>query len=295
MGDGVVVTRHMDQVLGFTIASRHARGRLVRLGPALEQVLAAHGYPPAVEKLLAEALVLTALLGSTLKSDDGQMTMQAQTEDGAIELLVCDYRAGELRGYVKHDPEKIAALPHDPDLQALFGSGYLAITFDQSVSGERYQGIVPLEGAHLGAAIEHYFAQSEQLPSLVRTALSGDVVGGLLLQHLPEGEVGRERLHVRHDHPEWEHVSIMAHTLSVEELTDVDLPLDDIVWRLFHEEDEVRLLDRLTLKKGCRCDPDHVRSVLLRFPEEERGAMADDTGVISVDCAFCSKIFPIKI
>ena len=285
----------MDRVLGFTIASRHARGRVVRLGPVLEQVLQAHGYPPAVEKLLAEALVIAALLGTTLKSDDGQMTMQAQTEDGAIELLVCDYHAGEVRGYVKHDPEKIAALPHDPDLQTLFGKGYLAITFDQALTKERYQGIVPLEGAHLGEAIEHYFAQSEQIPSLVRTAMSGDIAGGILVQHLPEGEVGRERLRVRHDHPEWEHVSILAHTISTEELTDPALPLDDIIWRLFHEEDQVRILDGQPLRKGCRCDADYVRSVILRFSEEERREMADDKGVISIDCAFCSKIFPVEI
>ena len=285
----------MDCVLGFTIASRHARGRVVRLGPVLEQVLQAHGYPPAVEKLLAEALVIAALLGTTLKSDDGQMPMQAQTEDGAIELLVCDYHAGEVRGYVKHDPEKIAALPHDPDLQTLFGKGYLAITFDQALTKERYQGIVPLEGAHLGEAIEHYFAQSEQIPSLVRTAMSGDIAGGILVQHLPEGEVGRERLHVRHDHPEWEHVSILAHTISTEELTDPALPLDDIIWRLFHEEDQVRILDGQALRKGCRCDADYVRSVILRFSEEEQRDMADDKGVISIDCAFCSKIFPVQI
>ncbi|MBU6253380.1 MAG: Hsp33 family molecular chaperone HslO [Alphaproteobacteria bacterium] len=285
----------LDRVLGFTIASRHARGRVVRLGPVLEQVLQAHGYPPAVEKLLAEALVIAALLGTTLKSDDGQMTMQAQTEDGAIQLLVCDYRAGEVRGYVKHDPEKIAALPHDPDLQTLFGKGYLAITFDQAVTNERYQGIVPLEGAHLGEAIEHYFAQSEQIPSLVRTAISGEVAGGILVQHLPEGEVGRERLHVRHDHPEWEHVSIITHTISPEELTDPELGLDDIVWRLFHEEDQVRILDGQALHKGCRCDADYVRSVLMRFSPEERQDMADEAGVISIDCAFCSKVFPVHI
>ncbi|MEY3905630.1 MAG: hypothetical protein RIR59_453 [Pseudomonadota bacterium] len=285
----------IDRVLGFTIASRHARGRVVRLGPVLEQVLAAHGYPPAVEKLLAEALVIAALLGTTLKSDDGQMTMQAQTENGAIELLVCDYKGGEVRGYVKHDAEKIAALPHDPDLAALFGTGYLAITFDQAVTKERYQGIVPLEGDSLCAAIEHYFAQSEQIPSLVRASLSGDIAGGILVQHLPEGEVGRERLHTRHDHPEWEHVAAIAQTISADELTRPDLPLEDLVWRLFHDEDEVRILDATPLAKGCRCDAEHVRSVILRFPENERKDMADEKGVVSVDCAFCSKIFPVQI
>lgn len=285
----------VDRVIGFTIASRSARGRLVRLGPVMEQILAAHGYPPAIEKLLAEALVVTALLGATLKTDDGQMTLQAQTNGGAIELLVCDYKGGELRGYVKHDPDKIASLPHDPDLKALFGDGYLAITFDQDLTGERYQGIVPLEGACLADAIEHYFAQSEQIPSLVRTALSGELAGGILVQHLPEGEVGRERLHVRHDHPEWEHVSIIAHTVSADELTDSALPLENLVWRLFHEEDEVRILEAPKLRKGCRCDMEHVRSVVMRFPEDERAEMADEHGVISVDCAFCSKIFPIRI
>lgn len=285
----------IDRVLGFTIASRHARGRVVRMGPVLEQVLAAHGYPPAVEKLLAEALVIAALLGTTLKSDDGQMTMQAQTENGAIELLVCDYKGGEVRGYVKHDAEKIAALPHDPDLAALFGTGYLAITFDQAVTKERYQGIVPLEGNSLCAAIEHYFAQSEQIPSLVRASLSGDIAGGILVQHLPEGEVGRERLHTRHDHPEWEHVAAIAQTISADELTRPDLPLEDLVWRLFHDEDEVRILDATPLAKGCRCDAQHVRSVILRFPENERKDMADEKGVVSVDCAFCSKIFPVQI
>lgn len=285
----------IDRVLGFTIASRHARGRVVRMGPVLEQVLAAHGYPPAVEKLLAEALVIAALLGTTLKSDDGQMTMQAQTENGAIELLVCDYKGGEVRGYVKHDAEKIAALPHDPDLAALFGTGYLAITFDQAVTKERYQGIVPLDGDSLCAAIEHYFAQSEQIPSLVRASLSGDIAGGILVQHLPEGEVGRERLHTRHDHPEWEHVAAIAQTISADELTQPDLPLEDLVWRLFHDEDEVRILDATPLAKGCRCDAEHVRSVILRFPENERKDMADDKGVVSVDCAFCSKIFPVQI
>ncbi|MGH6782737.1 MAG: Hsp33 family molecular chaperone HslO, partial [Sphingomonadaceae bacterium] len=119
----------LDRVLGFTIPGRHARGRLVRLGPVLDQVLAAHGYPPAIEKILAEALSLAALLGSTLKDSEGQMTLQAQTESGVIDLLVCDYRGGEVRGYVKFDADRLAEMPAEPSLFALFGKGYLAITF----------------------------------------------------------------------------------------------------------------------------------------------------------------------
>lgn len=285
----------LDRVLGFTIPGRNARGRVVRLGPVLEDILAAHGYPPAIERLLSDALVLTALLGTTLHDGEGQMTMQAQTNGGAVDLLVCDFRSGELRGYVKHDAEKVADLPHDPDMKTLFGEGYLAVTFDQSVTGERYQGIVPIEGTCLADCIEHYFAQSEQIPSLVRTAMSGEIAGGLIVQHLPEGEVGRERLHVRTDHPEWEHIVALAHTITGEELTDRDLSLEDIVWRLFNEEPEIRILDAVDLSKGCRCDAAHVRSVIMKFPEDQRQEMADASGIVNVDCAFCSKIFAVQI
>jgi molecular chaperone Hsp33 len=292
-----MTTSDIDRTLGFTITGRHARGRLARLGPVLDTILAPHAYPPALERLLAEALVLTALLGSLLKDDDGQMTLQAQTEAGIVDLLVCDYKGGELRGYVRHDAERLAEGPADPSLFALFGQGYLAITFDQATSGERYQGIVPLEGGSLADAAQSYFAQSEQIPSLVIIAVGRDETGckagGLLLQHLPEGEEGRERLHTRLDHPEWEHVAIMGSTLGADELLDRALPLETIVWRLFNEEDEVRLLGGASMSKGCRCDPEHIRSVLAQFPEGERLAMADAAGTIGVDCAFCSRVFPI--
>ncbi len=292
-----MITHDIDRTLGFTITSRHARGRVARLGPVLDTILAAHAYPPAIERLLAEALVLTALLGALLKDADGQMTLQAQTEAGIVDLLVCDYKGGELRGYVRHDSERMAEGPADPSLFALFGKGYLAITFDQAVSGERYQGIVPLEGGSLADAAQSYFAQSEQIPSLVRIAVGRDdhgcKAGGMLLQHLPEGEDGRERLHTRLDHPEWEHVAILGGTLSPDELLDRALPLETIVWRLFNEEDEIRLLGGASLAKGCRCDASHIRNVLAQFPEEERIAMADSAGTIGVDCAFCARVFPI--
>jgi molecular chaperone Hsp33 len=290
----------LDQALGFSIPSRHARGRAVRLGPVLDEILAAHDYPPAIERLLVEALTLTALFGAMLKDAAGQLTLQAQTERGVVSLLVCDYRGGELRGYAKYDAEKLALFGKKPNLKTLMGAGYLAITFDQAVTDERYQGIVPLDADSLAEAAELYFSQSEQIPSLVRIAVShedgeGPIGGGLLLQHLPEGEAGRDRIHTRLDHPEWEHVSIMAGTIKATELTDQDLPLDDLVWRLFHEEDEVRTTGFVPLKKGCRCDLDHIRDVVMRFPVEERADMADADGVVTVDCAFCSKMFPLTL
>ncbi|HWV13133.1 MAG TPA: Hsp33 family molecular chaperone HslO, partial [Sphingobium sp.] len=288
------------QALGFTIPSRHARGRILRLGPVLDDVLAAHAYPPPVERLLASALVLAALLGSTLKDAGGQLTLQAHNEQGVVSLLVADYKGGEVRGYAKFDADRLAERGPDPTLFGLFGKGFLAITFDQAVTGERYQGIVPLDGESLADAAEHYFFQSEQSPSIVRIATRHDagqgcLAAGMLLQHLPEGEVGRERLHTRHDHPEWEHVKALAVTLSDKELTDDALPLTDIVWRLFHEEEVVRVTEPVPLSKGCRCDLAHIRSVIGRFPAEERAHMADEQGVIGVDCAFCSRLFPVSL
>src|SRR5207248_7361599 len=150
-----------DAALGVAIPSRNARGRIARLGPVLDDILAKHDYPPAIEQLLAEALTLTALLGSLLKEPQGQLTLQAQTEGGVIDLMVCDYLVGELRGYVRHDPERLADASREPSLKELFGNGYLAITFDQPVANERYQGIVPLEGKNLAEAAQSYFAQSE--------------------------------------------------------------------------------------------------------------------------------------
>jgi len=289
----------LDLALGFTIPDRHARGRFVRIGAALDKVLGAHGYPPAVERLMAEALVLAALLGSTLKHDAGQLTLQAQAEGGAIELMVADYKAGEIRGYIRHDPARLAELPTEPSLFALFGKGYLAITFDQAVTGERYQGIVPLEGGSLGDAAEAYFSQSEQLPSLVRLSTrrlddGRHVAGGLLIQHLPEGEEGRDRIHTRLDHPEWEHVRALGQTIRADELTDSEMPVETVLWRLFNE-DEVRILPSIGLARGCRCDPGHIRAVIGRFAPEERSEMADEHGEIHVDCEFCAKRFSLAL
>ena len=181
---------------------------------------------------------------------------------------------------------------------ALFGKGYLAITFDMATSGERYQGIVPLDGDTLAQAAESYFVQSEQIPSLVRVAVEkiGDrtVSGGFFLQHLPEGEDGRERLHTRLDHPEWEDVAALGQTIARDELADPALPLETLLWRLFNEQDEVRVLASTPLAQGCRCDADHILGVLAKFPAEEQRAMADEDGVISVDCKFCSTVFPIR-
>lgn len=288
-----------DRVLTFTVPHRHARGRVVRLGPVLDTVLAAHDYAPPVRHLLAEALMLAALLGSLSKEDGSQLTLQAQSSEGIVSLLVCDYRDGELRGYAQYDTTRLDEIGANPSLSALFGEGYLAITYDLPVTDGRYQGIVPLEGESLSAACEQYFQRSEQVPTLIRAAVrsspSETVAGGLLVQHFPEGEEGLARLHVKEDHPEWEHVKVMAGSTRYEELVDPALELEQLVWRLFHEEDEVRVDWGRPLLRGCRCTIEHYRDVLGRFPEAERADMRDEAGNVLIDCAFCSKQFAIAI
>jgi molecular chaperone Hsp33 len=294
--DGVTA---YDQTLAFTVAERNARGRVVRLGPVLDEIISAHAYPAPIRHLLAEALVLATLLGSLLKDEQGQLTMQAQTQDGVVELLVCDYRGGELRGYARFDRGRLDELGPNPTLPALFGGGYLAVTFDLASAGQRYQGIVPLEGDTLAEACENYFVQSEQIPTLIRVEVRSDpagcIAGGILIQHLPEGEEGRERIHVQLDHPEWEHIQVMGGSVARAELIEPALDLESLVWRLFNEEREVRVERGPKVVKGCRCSGEYYRSVLARFGPEERQEMRNDEGLILVDCAFCSRIFEIDL
>lgn len=288
----------VDRLVGFTLPDRDARGRVVRLGPVLHKILAAHAYAPAIKNLLAEALVVTALLGGLLKSAGSQLTLQAQTEGGIVELLVCDYRDGELRGYVKHDLERLSRLGANPSLAALFGKGHLAITFDVAAADQRYQGVVPLEGRTLAQAVESYFAQSEQVPTLIRTAVriapDGCLAGGLLVQHMADAEEGGGRLHARDEPPEWDHVAILAGSVRHDELLDPGLSAEALIWRLFNEEREVRVQAAAPLSRGCRCSVVHFEEVLSRFPKEDRREMRDDKGIIRVDCAFCSREFPIQ-
>ncbi|WP_243453825.1 Hsp33 family molecular chaperone HslO [Sandaracinobacteroides saxicola] len=291
-----------DAILGFTIPGRGARGRLVRLDGVSAEILAAHDYPAACSALLGEALALTALMGSLLRQDEGQVTVQAQAQGGPVSMLVADYRPvgamAEVRGYLQHG----AGAATGASLPDLFGEGYLAITLEATAAAERYQGIVPLEGATLAEAAEAYFNGSEQLPTLVRLAAAPGANGwraaGLLLQHLPRGEVDAPRLGVSGDVPgvpaDWAHVAALAGTVTADELLDAGLPFDALLWRLFNE-DEVRVTPPVTVVKGCRCSLPYIRGVLAGFPEEERLAMRGDDGLIGVDCGFCARRFELAL
>lgn len=290
-----------DRVLSFSVSDRDVRGRIVRLGPVLDQVLSAHDYPQPIRHVLAEALVLTTLMGSLLKDEDSQLTLQIQAEGGVVDLLVCDFRNGDVRGYLRHDPERMTDQGSNAGIAATFGTGYLAITFDLATTGERYQGIVPLEGETLSGACESYFERSEQIPTLIRLAIRTEgehcIAAGLLVQHFPDGEEGRERLHVKAENaiaPDWEHVVTMVGSVRHAELVDPELSMESLIWRLLHEEREIRVEATHAIRRGCRCTSERYQSVLAQFPESERADMRDPDGRIPVECEFCSRTFRIE-
>ena len=291
-----------DRSLGFTLPARNVRGRAVRLDASVDTILAAHAYPEPVAKLLAEALVLTAMLGSLLRGEGGQLTLQARGEGGPCSLLVADYREGELRGYAALDPDRRLNAADSETLAGFFGKGYLAITLDQTASAERYQGIVELGDTTLEAAAGNYFAQSEQLPTIIRLAAARNAdgrwsAGGLLTQQLSRQEEGGARLHVEAteqraaDH---QHVAALVGTLSDAELTDVDLSLETLLWRLFHEE-EVHIFPPELLSRGCRCSVEHITRVVKQFSGEELEEMRNADGRLAVDCEFCARQFLVDV
>jgi molecular chaperone Hsp33 len=307
------MARDGDRLLGFTVPARGSRGRVVRLdGSAtgvLGEILAAHAYPDPIARLLAETLAMAAMLGELFRPEAGQLTVQAKGKGGPVELLVCDYAQGALRGYASQDLDRrFPPVETRATLEQMLGHGHLVITLDQTASAERYQGIVELGGTTLEAAAQGYFENSEQLPTLVRLAAVRDETaggggrwqaGGMIVQQMARAELGAARLHVAQEGAgeaadDWAHVLALGATVSDAELCDADLPLEELLWRLFHEE-EVRVLPEVRLTRGCRCSVERIRRVLEQFPEEERAEMRNPQGVISVDCEFCSRQFLLEL
>lgn len=294
--------RDCDRVLPFGIERQDVRGRVLRLGDSLDAILAAHDYPAPAAELLGEALALTGLVGSVLKPE-GKITLQARAS-GPVKLLVCDYTGeGALRGYVEFDAGALAAVGTGASLEALFGGeGYLALTLDTGDADERYQGIVPLAGSGLAEAAAAYFESSEQIPTAVRLAVRYDglkqqwIGGGLLVQHLPHGEIGTQRLEVtREEDPDgWNRAGVLARSVTLEELTDPTLPLETVLYRLFHE-DGVRVYSQTQVRKGCTCTIERLRAILSQFSANDLTDMADDTATVHMTCAFCSRTFPFAM
>ena len=307
------IIKHDNAVLPFTVESLDVRGRVVRLGATLDSILHRHAYPDAVARLIGEALVLTALLGSSLKVS-GSFQLQART-DGIVSLLVVDYDVPDrMRAYARFDEAALAA-----NLQAtsaeLLGHGHLGLTIDQGPHTSRYQGLVALSGQGLEDAAHQYFTQSEQIPTRVRLAFGNLITkeqddnvwraGGMIVQFLPSSI---ERLRQADlppgdaphgvdiiDHPEdenWVEARALIETIEDHELLDPDLSSEDLLFRLFHERDP-RVFEAQTLLDRCRCSTERILSMIEQFSESDRRAMVADDGSITVTCEFCSTHYHI--
>jgi molecular chaperone Hsp33 len=304
-----------DAILPFEVASLDLRGRVVRLGAALDQTLAAHDYPAPVAKLLGEAIVLTVLLGSSLKFD-GRFILQTQT-DGPVRMLVVDFNSpGRIRACARFDRARVEAAIAARAASAgeLLGSGHLAMTIDQGPDMSRYQGLVALSGGGLEDAAHEYFLRSEQIPTRVRLAVAEEIsadktgprhrwrAGGMLLQFLPKKA---ERMrgpdldpgdapegtapHAMTEDDAWVAGRSLIATVEDIELIDPELSSERLLYRLFHEHG-VRVFRAVEVEAKCSCSRQSVEAMLKSFSQDDRDHMVEN-GVISVTCEFCSSTY----
>jgi len=295
-----------DFVRTFRLDAAGVRGRQVRLGSALNTVLAQHNYPEPVSRLLGELIALSSLLASTIKYD-GVFTVQTRG-DGPLRMMVADVTsAGTLRGYADFDPDVLTDAmvgSGENSVPRLLGAGHLAFTVDQGPDTERYQGIVALEGASLSDCAHNYFRQSEQIATAIQLAaehVDGVWRGGaLMLQHEPHGggynrpfgrdvlpDVPGAGLEDQEANEDWRRAVILMSSVKPCELLDPALGSDDLLFRLFHEESVCAHAPR-ALAFGCRCSRTRVESTLKALPQDEIKSLNID-GQVVVTCQFCNK------
>jgi molecular chaperone Hsp33 len=304
-----------DSVMPFEVAKLDLRGRIVRLGPAIDRILESHDYPQPVAKLLGEAVVLTVMLGSALKID-GRFILQTQT-DGPLRMLVVDFTAPDkVRACARFDKERVVAAIEagKADAGALLGRGHLAMTVDQGPDMNRYQGLVALEGGSLEDAAHEYFRRSEQIPTSVRLAVAEELragkggarhswrAGGIMLQFLPKAP---ERARIPDldpgDAPEgiappvveeddaWVEGRSLLATVEDLELIDPALSSERLLYRLFHEPG-VRVFRAQDVRAECSCSRRTVEAMLKSFSQTDRDDMVED-GKITVTCEFCAESY----
>lgn len=286
-----------DDVVGaFQIEGEPVRGRVARLGPAVDEILRAHAYPEPVANLLGEACALAALVGSNLKFD-GRLIVQAQGS-GPVRYVVADYdTSGGLRGYCRYDEAEVAAVSagfQRPGARTLLGDGVFIMTVDQGPDMDRYQGVTAIEGETLALCAEQYFAQSEQTPTRVLLAVGqvegpgGDVwrAGGVLIQNIAEDSARGSTEEA------WSRTQILFETIGEDELVDPELSSNTLLWRLFHE-DGVRVFGGQPLRAFCRCSRESIETVLRSFDQGERAEMVEPDGKIHVTCEYCSKVYAV--
>ncbi|ATN32854.1 Hsp33 family molecular chaperone [Rhizobium sp. ACO-34A] len=303
-----------DRVVPFQVEGLDVRGRAVQLGPLLDTILGRHDYPQPVARLLAEAIVLTVLIGTSLKFE-GKFVVQTKG-DGPVDLLVADFSTPEnLRAYARFDEEALAAAvaAGRTSPQELLGNGILAFTIDQGNFMQPYQGIVPLDGASLEDIAGVYFRQSEQIPTRVRLGVAelfdrdeegrprrGWRAGGVIAQFLPDapermrhpdlhggdGDTGEQALA---EDDTWSEARMLVDTIDADELTDPQIGIERLLFRLFHERG-VRVYDPQAVYDRCSCSREKVKGVLKGFSDDDIAASTED-GKITVTCEFCSTVY----
>jgi len=276
-----------DLVAAFQIEGEPVRGRLARLGQAVDEILRAHTYPDPVANLLGEACALAALVGSNLKFD-GRLIVEARG-NGPVRFVVADYdTSGGLRGYCGFDAALVDAATQGfvrPGAKTLLGDGHFMMTVDQGPDMDRYQGVTAIEGETLALCAEQYFAQSEQTPTRVRLAVGlADGLwraGGMLVQSIAEDDARGSTTEA------WRRTQAFFETIGEDELVDPELSSQHLLYRLFHE-DGVRVFGSQPLRAFCRCSQERIETVLKSFDPEERAAMVEPDGQIHVTCEYCS-------
>jgi len=303
-----------DTVLPFQLDGADIRGRVARLDGVLGGILKQHNYPAQVEALVAEMALLTALIGQTIKLR-WKLSLQVQSK-GAVRMIATDYYAPEgegdiarVRAYASYDKERLTdAAPFDQ-----VGEGYFAIMIDQGEGMTPYQGITPLAGGSLAACAEAYFAQSEQLPTRFQLSFGKSSepgvpehwrAGGVMLQHMPKasplvakGE-GTGELLAADDlldgdaSENWNRANILLDTVEEMELIGPQVPPNDLLMRLFHEETP-RVYDAQPVRFGCTCSEDRVRQSLSIYSARDIEKMTTDAGRVTADCQFCGAHFDL--
>ncbi len=283
-----------DMILPFQLDRADVRGRVARLDGVLDRILAQHDYPPAIEALVAEATLLTAMIGQMI---DLRWKLSLQVRgNGPARIIATDYYApaepgqpARMRAYASFDPER---LENVEDPFAAIGAGYLAILIDQGKGTEPYQGITPLAGGSLAACAEQYFAQSEQLPTRFRLAFGKSMLpggregwraGGIMIQQMPAasrlvGDAEREE--------NWRRAVMLLETAEDLELIGPHVSPADLIYRLFHEE-APRVFPPQKVEFGCSCSPERVRESLSIYSAKDIGHMTTPEGIVTADCQFC--------
>jgi molecular chaperone Hsp33 len=281
-----------DVIQPFQLDPFALRGRLVRLGPTVDRILAQHDYPEPVATLLGEAITLAVMLAGALKYD-GVFTLQTKG-DGPVRLLVADVKTdGAVRGYAQYDAKRLGEIVPEtgesPSVPKLLGAGYIAFTVDQGDDTERYQGIVSITGATLAECAQHYFRQSEQLQAGLKLAVArADEgkwrAGGLMLQRVPPE--GGYTVIADDVEDAWRRVMVLMSSATSAELVAPDLPPRRLLWRLFHEEG-VRVYQTHAVEARCRCSRERIAGILKAFPADEIDEMKKEP-VTTVTCEFCN-------